>query len=242
MAMSAANLAATIKGFKEINERLDHIEAQLSEIKEEIDKVQATNFELQIAKPCRSIISKYKDLSMLYQDGKPISDSELIALLDESKEFIISMYNLWIALRIIFMMFPVFANCILIYYHRFYDPNKHIHNRHSEWMEVFDLLSAPKFIDEIQDDLFIDQRKTNKEVNEYLDCQRSIVYGYKLKIEELLEDLKTCGNAAIYDDAMRWSRQYVAQQAKAIQAELVLKVGAEKAQEIIKQAMAEAGV
>ena len=248
LAMSAANLAATMKGFQEINERLDRIEEQLSDIKQGIDNVQKTNFELQIAKPCRSIVSQYKDLSVLYRDGKPISEKELVALIDESKEFIISMYNLreiytlQVALKMIFMLFPVFANCILIYYHRFYDPNRHTHNRHNEWMEVFDLLSKPSFIDEIQDDLFINQRKTNKEVNEYLDCQRSVVYGYKLKIEELLEDLRACGIAETYDEAMKWSRQFAAQQAKSVQENLAGQIGAERAKELVEQAMMESAI
>lgn len=248
LAMSAANLAATMKGFQEINERLDRIEEQLLEVKQGIDKVQKTNFELQIAKPCRSIVSQYKDLSVLYRDEKPISEKELVALIDDSKEFIISMYNLkevyslQVALKMIFMLFPVFANSILIYYHRFYDPNKHTHNRHSEWMEVFDMLSKPSFIDEIQDDLFVKQRKTNKEVNEYLDCQRSIVYGYKLKIKELLEDLKTCGSVETYDEAMKWSRQFAAQQARSIQEDLTKQIGAERAKELVEQAMMEAAI
>lgn len=248
LAMSAANLAATMKGFQEINERLDRIEEQLLEVKKGIDNVQKTNFELQIAKPCRAIVSQYKDLSALYRDGKPIFEKELVALIDNSKEFIISMYNLkevyslQVALKMIFMLFPVLANSILIYYHRFYDSNKHTHNRHSEWMEVFDLLSKPSFVDEIQDDMFIIQRKTNKEVNEYLDCQRSIVYGYKLKIEELLEDLKTCGSVETYDEAMRWSRQYAAQQAKPVQEDLAKRIGTERAKELVEQAMMEAAI
>ena len=109
-------------------------------------------------------------------------------------------------------------------------------------MEVFDMLSKPSFIDEIQDDLFITQRKTNKEVNEYLDCQRSIVYGYKLKIEELLENLKTCGSIDTYDEAMQWSRQFAAQQARSVQEALAKQIGAEKAKDIVEQAMMEAAI
>lgn len=246
LAMSAANLAATIKGFQEINCRLDNIEAQLSEIKKGVDNVQKTNFELQIAQKCRSIVSRYKDLSVLFEKGKPISEKELIALIDDSKEFIISMYNLrnvytlQVALKIIFMLFPVLANSILIYYQRFYDPNQQEHNRHSEWMEVFDLLSAPQFIDEIQDYMFIELRKTNKEVNEYMDCQRSVVYGFRLKIEDLLADLKVCGSMEVYDEAMQWSRQYTAQQARSKEAELEKQIGAERAKELVEQAMQEA--
>ncbi len=245
LAMSAANLAATIKGFQEINVRLDHIEAQLSAIRQGIDDAKTIDYEMQIAKPCRSIVSQYKDISALYQKEKPISENGLISLLDESKEFIISMYNLrgvyslQVALQIIFMMFPVFANCILMYYHRFYDANQHMHNRHSEWMEIFDLLSEPRFIEEIQDNLFITQRKTNKEVNEYLDCQRSIVYGYKLKIEDLLEDLKTCGSVKVYDEAMQWSRQFAAQQAVKMEADLIREHGGAKTRAVMRQVMQE---
>lgn len=243
-AMAAANLMVTVQGFEEINRRLDNIEAQLTEIKQGIDKLQAQAYELDIAKPCRVLVSKYKDISDLYQKGKPINEKELISLIDECKEYIISMYNLRsnypldVVLSIIFRLFPAFANCIIFYYHRFYDPNQHKHNRHGEWMEVFDILNAPRFIDEIQDDMFIRQIKTNREVNEYLDCHRAIVYGYKQKIEDMLEGMKDCGSVEAYDEAMRWSRQYAAQQAKSVQNELVAQYGAAKAQEI----MAEAGL
>ena len=111
---------------------------------------------------------------------------------------------------------------------------------HESCMSVFDLLSDPGFIDQIQDYMFLKMHQTNRQVNEYLDCHRLIVYSYKTQIEQLLEDLETCGSKEKYNDAMLWTRQYVAQQARVVQAELASKIGPEKAKEYVERAMQEA--
>ena len=138
----------------------------------------------------------------------------------------------------IFTLLPILANCLMVYYQRFWDPTQEKHPLHDSCMSVFDMLSAPEFINQIQDYMFIQKRQTNRQVNEYLDCHRLIVYSYRRQIEQLLEDLKTCGSIETYEDVMKWSWQFAAQQAKSVQTELEQKYGYEKADAI----MAEAGL
>ena len=169
-------------------------------------------------------------------------------LIRECKEYIISIYNLQdtlpmdSALSLVFMLLPIMANCMMVYYQQFYDPNQEKSSLYDSCIPVFDILTSPDFIDQIQDYMFIENKLTNRQVNEYLDCHRLIVYSYKSQIEQLLADLKTCGSKEDYEDAMLWTRQYVAQQARVVQAELESKIGVEKAKEYVEQAMQDAAI
>ena len=80
---------------------------------------------------------------------------------------------------------------------------------------------------------------TNRETNEFINTQRAVVTCYKQKVEQLLADLETCEGTEGYEEAMRWSRQYAAQQAKAVQEELEDEYGAENAQPVMKKMMQE---
>ena len=247
-ALSAANLVATVAGMVIICNKLNSIDHKLDEIQKEIADVKEINYEMQIAKPCRKLVDDYKLLTPALSKGKPVSEEQLVNLIRECKDYIISIYNLRnnlpldAALSLIFMLLPILANCMMVYYQRFYDPNQGKHPLHDSCMSVFDLLSAPDFLDQIQDYMFMGKNQTNRQVNEYLDCHRLIVYSYKTQIEQLLADLETCGSKEDYDDAMLWTRQYVAQQARVVQAELESKIGAEKAKEYVEQAMQEAAI
>lgn len=245
-ALSAANLVATVAGMVIICNKLNNIDHKLDEIQKEIAAVKEINFEMQIANPCRKLVDDYKLLTPALSKGKPVSEEKLINLIRDCKEYIISIYRLRNSLpldsvlSLIFMLVPIMANCMMVYYRRFYDPNQEKHPLHDSWMSVFDLLSDPGFIDQIQDYMFMEKNIPNQQVNEYLDCQRLIVYSYKTQIEQLLADLKTCGSKEDYDDAMLWARQYVAQQARVVQAELESKIGHERAKEYVEQVIQEA--
>jgi hypothetical protein len=125
----------------------------------------------------------------------------------------------------------------VLYYERHYDPEHERHVLHGDWMVIFEMLSSEEFMDQVQDYLFIEKRMPNRQVNEYLAYCRRIVCGFHKKIENLLEDLKDCGSKEDYQEAMQWSRQFAAQQAKAEQKELEEQYGPEKAKEILEQAM-----
>ena len=247
-ALSAANLVATVAGMVIICNKLNSIDHKLDEIQREIADVKKINYEIQIAKPCRKLVDDYSLLTSTLRKGKPVSEEKLINLIRECKEYIISLYKLRnnlpldAVLNLIFTLLPILANCMMVYYQHFYYPNQEKYPLHDSCMSVFDLLSAPSFIDQIQDYMFIGKNLPNQQVNEYLDCHRLIVYSYKTQIEQLLADLKTCGSKEDYDDAMLWSRQYVAQQARVVQAELESKIGPERAKEYVEQAMQEAAI
>ncbi len=245
-ALSAANLVATVAGMIIICDKLNGIERKLDRIQKEIADLKEIDFELQIYKPCRKLVDDYKMLTPDLTKGKFIPEEKLITLIRECKDYIISIYNLQarkilpmdVALNLIFDLLPIFANCLMVYYQRFYDPSQEKHPLHDSCMHVFDLLSASDFIDQVQDYMFVDKHQSNRQVNEYLDCQRMIVYSYRTQIDQLLEDLKTCGSKEGYEDVMQWSRQFAMQQAKVVEDQLTEKYGATKAQEI----MAEAGL
>ena len=254
-ALSAANLVATVAGMVIICNKLNNIDRKLDEIQREIKVLQKTvednkkiDVEMQINKPCRKLVDDYKMLTPALSKGKPVPEEKLIGLIQECKDYIISLNNLRDSLpldailNLMFTLLPIMSNCIMVYYQRFYDPNLEKHPLHDSCMYVFDLLSAPDFIEQIQDYMFLEKHLSNRQVNEYLDCHRLILYTYRTKIEQLLDDLKTCGNKENYEDAMLWTRQYVAQQARAVQAELESKVGPEQAKVLMEQAMQEASI
>ena len=247
-ALSAANLVATVAGMVIICNKLNNIDHKLDEIQQEIADIKEINYEMQIAKPCRKLADDYKLLTAALSAGKPVSETALINLIRECKDYIISIYNLRnhlpmdAVLSLIFMLLPILANCMMVYYQQFYDPKQEKHPLHDSCMSVFDLLLAPGFTDQIQDYMFIEKNQTNRQVNEFLDCCRLLVYSYRKQIEQLLEDLKSCGSKEGYNDAKQWIRQYVAQQARVVQADLESKVGAEKARELVSQAMQEADI
>lgn len=247
-ALSAVNLVATVAGMVIIYNKLDHIDHKLDEIKKTIADVKNIDFEMQIAKPCRKLVDDYKMLTPAIKNGKPVSEDTLIALIRECKDNIISIYTLRNSipmdsvLSLSFTLLPILANCIMVYYQRFYDPNQEQHPLHDGCMVVFDKLSDPGFIDQIQDYMFISKNQSNRQVNEYLDCHRLIVYSYKKQINQLLEDLKTFGSKEEYNEAMLWTRRFVAQQAKVVQSELESKIGAERAKALIEETMREQGI
>ena len=145
-------------------------------------------------------------------------------------------------LNLVFTLLPIFAGCIMLYYQRFYDVDTGVHSGHDEWIGIFDALLSEELRDEVQDYLFIDKGRPNREVNESLGYMREIVSEYKEQIDQLVLDLKDCDGVEGYEDAMLWSRRYAAQQARVQQAELEKDVGVEKAREIMEQAMEAAGI
>ena len=247
-ALAAANLVATVAGMVVICNKLNSMDHKLDAIQKEIAAVQNFNNEMQINNPCSKMIDDYKMLEAALKRGKPVPEAKIEELINNCKVYINSIYNLQdslsmdSALSMMFTLLPIMANCIMIYYRQFYDPDQGAHPLHDGWMKVFDNLSAPEFMDRIQDYLFIEKNMTNRQVNEYLDCQRLLIYSYRTRIEELLADLKACGNKEAYDDVMIWCKQYVAQQAKTVQAELESKIGAERAKVYIDQATLEAAL
>ena len=218
----------------------------MDEIQKATADLKDFNFEMQIAHPCRELIGDYKLIIDNLQKGKPVSRDEMVSLIRSCQNYLVSLYNLRgkiqmeSALDMIFTLLPIYANCIMLYYQRWYDENEGKHALHEDWMAVFDLLLSKSLLNEIQDDMIINQRKTNGDTNEYLAYHKAVVQAYRSKIDQLLEDLNTCGGTEGYEEAMRWSQQYVAQQAKAIQDELEEEYGVEKAQAVMEQAMQEA--
>lgn len=242
IAMQVINLAATIVCTVIICKKLDKVDRKLDEIQKATANLQDFNFEMQVAHPCRKLIGDYKLLADKLKKGKPVSGAELVELIRECQNYLISLHNLSgkipmdSSLDLIFTLLPIFANCIMLYYQRNYDEEQGRHALHDEWMSVFELLNSEEFLNSIQDDMFLKQRKTNRQVNEYLAYHKMVVKTYKLKIDQLLTDLEECGGEEGYSAAMEWSRQYVAQQAKSKQVELENQYGSEKAKMIMEQA------
>ncbi len=245
-ALSAAGLVATIAGIAIICDQLNGIDKKLDDIKKNINDHKKMNFETDINKPCRMLVADYKLIGKKIEDGDPVTEKEVSTLIRDCHEYIITLYNLRdvcsldAVLGLIFTLLPIFANCILIYYNRFYDHDRGVHALHNDWMNTFDLLGDESFLHQIQDYMFIDLHQTNRQVNEYIDCQKMILFSYKQKIEQLIEDLEACKGLEGYNAAMQWSRQYAAQQARVVQADLETRYGKEEAQNIMAQALQEA--
>ena len=246
IALQVANLAATIISAVIICNKLNKLDKKMDEIQRATADLKDFNFEMQIAHPCRELVGDYKLITDNLKKGKPVSRDEMVSLIRSCQNYLVSLYNLRgkiqmeSALDMIFTLLPIYANCIMLYYQRWYDENEGKHALHDDWMAVFDLLLSKSLLNETQDDMIINQRKTNGETNEYLAYHKAVVQAYRSKIDQLIEDLNTCGGTEGYEEAMRWSRQYAAQQAKAIQNELEEEYGVEKAKGVMEQAMQEA--
>lgn len=253
IAFQALNVVATIASTAIICNKLDRIRDQINELQNNIEDIKAKvedlkgfNFETQIALPCREMLTEYKLISNKLEKRAPINEDALVNLIRKLNNYIITLFNLRdkcdlnLILDMIFSLLPIYTNCIMHYYERFYDMDQEKHPLHDDWMHIYDMLSNYAFIDQIQDYMFIEKHQTNKTVNEYLSCLRLIVAKSKQDINQLLEDLKACEGVDGYRDAVRWSRQYAAQQAKVIQAELETRYGVEKAKEMMASVIQEA--
>ena len=246
IALDALNMVATIASTIIICSELSSIRDQVDELKDSVDKLKDMQFEVDIARPCREMLDEYKIISNKLERNSSVSEGELVKLIRDLNSYLITLYNLrdkcdlHAVLDMIFSLLPVYSNCIMIYYEKFYDAEQERHPLHDSWMSVYDKLSSYSFIDQVQDYMFIDQHQTNAQVNEYLNCQRLIVSGFKNNINQLLEDLKACEGIDGYNEAIRWSRQYAQQQAKAIQADLENRYGFEKAKEMMEPIIREA--
>ena len=246
VAMQVVNVVTSIAGTVIMCQKLNKVDQKLDDIRKEISDIKDINFETQIALPCRELLGDYKMLGDNLRKGKPVEEAEFVKLIRGLQNYMVSIYNLGTklpmdaSLDVLLTLLPVYTNSISLYYQHCYDPAQKKHVLHDDWMSVFDLLSSDVFMQEIQDHMFIEKQMNNADTNEYLKTHRAVVQCYKEKIEQLLADIETCGGVEGYDEAMRWSRQYAAQQAKAIQDELKEEYGAEKAQAVMNQAMQEA--
>lgn len=248
IALQAANLIATIVSAVIICDKLNKVNQRLDSIQRDLGDLKDINFETQIALPCRELIGDYKLIVDKLNKGKPVSEKEFAEQIRGIQNYLIALYNLRgklpmdAVLDLMITLLPVFTDGIALYYQQYYDADQGRHVWHDDWMAVFDLLLSDAFTMEVQDYLFVDLHKTNKETNEYLKTQRAVISCYKQKIEQLLSDLEVCGGTEGYQDAMQLSRQYALQQAKAIESELAQEYGKEVARKVMEQAMEEAAL
>ena len=246
IALSAANLVSTIAGIAIICRKLDTVDQKLNEVQKGLKDSEMRDIEIHIARPCREIVDDYKLIGDRIQKGEDVPENELITLIRKCKDYLLTLYNLRrhcelsAVLNLIFTLLPILASCIVIYYQHYYDVEQGKSVLHESWMEIFDKLATDEFLEQIQDYLFIEKGQSNLEVNEYLDSQRLLMFTYKQKIEELLEDLKACEGREGYDEAVRLSKQYAAQRAREIQADLESRMGSGEAQEIVEAALKQA--
>ena len=245
IALQVANIVATIACTVIICGKLNKVDQKLDAIRKEISDLKDINFETQIAHPCRELLGDYKLLGDKLKKNKPVTEDEFITLIRGLHNYLVSIYNLSsklpmdASLDLMLTLLPVYTNCIMLYYQRFYDMDQGKHVLHEDWLSIYDMLSSVSFLRDVQDYLFVDKRMTNRETNEFINMQRAVVTCYKQKIEQLLADLETCEGTEGYEEAMRWSRQYAAQQAKSVQEELEEEFGAENAQPVMKKMMQE---
>ena len=245
IALQVANIVATIACTVIICGKLNKVDQKLDAIRQEISDLKDINFETQIAHPCRELLGDYKLLGDKLKKNKPVTEEEFITLIRGLHNYLVSIYNLSsklpmdTSLDLMLTLLPVYTNCIMLYYQRFYDIDQGKHVLHDDWLSIYDMLSSVPFLRDVQDYLFVDKRMTNRETNEFINTQRAVVTCYKQKVEQLLADLETCEGVKGYEEAMCWSRQYAAQQAKAVQEELEEEYGVENAQPVMKKMMQE---
>lgn len=242
VALSAANLAATVASTVIICNKLDHIDRKLDRIEGKIDAIARAQFVIQIKQPGKAVIMNYKLIATELRKGKDVPEGNLLdeinqcCLLMETIYSLRKSYPTGDVLDLLFDLMPVLTDLIVLYYQHFYDPAQGKHTLHQDWMRIFDLLDSDDFRNEIQDYLILEENIGNRQVNEILDCQRLVTIGSKQKIEELLSDLRMCDSAEGYRQVMQFSEQYALQQAKTIEEELKDQFGAVEAENIMSRA------
>lgn len=243
IAMEAANLLATIVGTVIICDKLNNMSKQLDEIRKGLEQLKDIQLKTTVLQSDILLVENYKIYSDNLKKGIPIPKKEMITFIRDCNRNI----NLWASINEetnletvlgeIFVLLPMMCNYILLYYKTYYSAEEGLYVLHDEWIYTLEKLSSDEFMNKIQDYFFIDKCMTNKEVNQYLVNHRYIIAEYKQQIEQLAEDLKTCGSVEEYEEAMQWSRQYALQQMKACQPQLEEEYGKEKAEEIMTAAM-----
>lgn len=241
--MDAVNLAATIACTIIICNKLNEMDHQLDEIKKELGKIKDVQIKTTILPSDAKLVEDYKIYARRMEKGDFISREEMLEFIRNCNRNINELYLVSSDVSFgaiqseIFILLPMMCNFIMLYYQKYYSTEDGKHELHEDWIHTIDKLKSKEFLAQVQDYLFIDKHQRNKDVNEYLACQVKIVSEFKQQIEQLIEDLKTCEGVEGYAEAMKWSRQYAAQQAKAIRAELESKYGTERAGQIVDRAM-----
>ena len=242
VALSAANLAATVASAVIICNKLDHIDQKLDRIEGKIDAIAKVQFVTQIKQPCKAVVMDYKVITADLNKGKEVPEGKMLDVINQCCRLIETIFSLrknystGDVLELLYELMPVFTDLIVLYYQYYFDPSHGEHALHQDWMRIYDLLDSPELRNEIQDYLIIEDNTGNRQQNEILDCQHLVTIGSKQKIEEVLSDLRLCDSPAEYRDIMKFSEQYALQQARAIEADIQSQFDIQEAERIISQA------
>ena len=242
VALSAANLVATVVSTVIICNKLDNIVKKLDRIEGKIDAIAKAQYVTQIKQPCRAVIMDYKVIATDLNKGKEVPEGKILDIINQCcrlMETIYSLrknYSMGDVLELLYDLMPVFTDLIVLYYQHYFDPSQGEYTLHQDWMNVYDLLDSTEFRNEIQDYLIIEENIGNRQLNEIMDCQRLVTIGSKQKIEEVLSDLRLCDSPKDYRDIMQFSEQYALQQAKALEADMQSQFGIQEAEQIMAEA------
>ena len=247
VALAAVNVAATVISTIIICNKLNRMGDQLNEIRKGLEDIKDLQLRTTVLQADTKLTEEYKLNSRRIEKGEKIPKDEMLDFIRECNRNIGTLYtsrneaNLDTILGEIFILLPMMYSYIMLYYQTYYTPEEGANVLHEDWVRTLDNLASDEFMNEIQDYMFLEKGLSNRDVNEYLFTQRRIVAEYRNRITQLLSDLNDFGSTEGYQDAMQWSRQYAAQQAKALQTELEAEYGEEKAKEVMAQVMEMAG-
>lgn len=242
VALSAANLAATVASTVIICDKLDHIDKKLDRIEGKIDAVARVQFVTQIRQPCRTAVMGYKVIAADLNKGEEVPAGKMLDAINQCCNLMETIYSLrqnystGDVLELLYDLMPVFTDLIVLYYQHYFDSAHGEHALHQDWMKIYDLLDSTEFRNYVQDYLIIVEHTGNRQVNEIMDCQRLVTIGSKQRIEEVLLDLRLCESAADYRDIMQFSNQYAQQQARVMEEELRNQLGYREAEQILAPA------
>ncbi len=248
VALTAVNIAATIACTVIICNKLNGMNDKLDQIQRQLEEIKDIQLKTTILKENSKLVEDYLINGKKLKQGGKLSKEELMSFIRSCNQNINTLYsirndvNLDAVLEEIFLLLPMMFNYIMLYYKTYYSVEEGVDALHEKWIQTLDQLASDDFMNQIQDYQFFDKGKTNREVNEYLSCQRYVIAEYKQQITQLVSDLELCEGVEGYDEAMQWSRQYAEQQAKSAQEELAGQIGAERAKEFVEQAMQQAAL
>lgn len=170
-ALSAVTLVATIANTVIVCQKLDAIKGHLDELDKKIDKgfedLKRIAFETDIRKPSSALLLEYQQISGDIEKGIPVSEKSVVRTIKdcysciESALRLIPQLGLEEMLGIINSLLPVYAYLMILYYTHFFNPAYGEHSLHQSWMKLFDEVSSPSLIDQLQDMLILEKHMHN---------------------------------------------------------------------------------
>ncbi len=180
VALSAANLCATLVTFAIMNKKLDSIQCGIDDISRKIDQIIQAK-EIDISIDIKELVLDYRHILDMEEKKEKISLKEYRELLKNIYLYELKLIQYYLngtttnpneILSAIYLLSGILAQIIKkydeLYYFEYMNEKNSIDPDHGEWMKVFELLSSKEFLDLVSDQCFFGNNMSNRKTQEVL--------------------------------------------------------------------------